>query len=75
MAGTLRSWIHYIDVRAEAGTQKEHRLVAESAKQQILEHFPSLEEYWNPHQELIELMKDVVYTPPVMKKPWWRFWR
>ncbi|NDB61142.1 thymidylate synthase (FAD), partial [bacterium] len=41
-----RSWIHYIDVRAEAGTQKEHRQVALSAQKEILMHFPSLREYW-----------------------------
>jgi thymidylate synthase (FAD) len=46
MSGTLRSWIHYIDVRAEAGTQKEHRMVALAAQGEILKHFPSLEEYW-----------------------------
>ena len=46
MSGTLRSWIHYIDVRAEAGTQKEHRQIALSAQKEILQHFPSLREYW-----------------------------
>lgn len=29
MSGSLRSWIHYIQVRTETGTQKEHRLIAE----------------------------------------------
>jgi len=47
MAGTLRSWIHYIDVRADEGTQKEHRQVAIAARKEILQHFPSLREYWN----------------------------
>jgi thymidylate synthase (FAD) len=46
MSGTLRSWIHYIDVRAEAGTQKEHRQVALAAQKEILQHFPSLRDYW-----------------------------
>ena len=46
MAGTLRSWIHYIDVRAEEGTQKEHREIAIAARKEILMHFPSLREYW-----------------------------
>ena len=46
MSGTLRSWIHYIDVRAEEGTQKEHRQIALSAQKEILQHFPSLREYW-----------------------------
>jgi len=47
MSGTLRSYIHWIDVRTEKGTQKEHRMVAESAKKEILQHFPSLREYWD----------------------------
>jgi len=47
MSGTLRSWIHYIDVRATEGTQKEHREVALSAQKGILDHFPSLTEYWS----------------------------
>jgi thymidylate synthase (FAD) len=42
MAGTLRSWLHYIKIRTEAGTQKEHRLIAEECKKIILEQFPSL---------------------------------
>ena len=51
MSGSLRSFIHYVDVRAEEGTQKEHRQVAISAREEILKHFPSLEEYWNPPKE------------------------
>ena len=47
MSGTLRSWIHYCDVRCEEGTQKEHRMVSESARKEILQHFPSLREYWS----------------------------
>ena len=46
MSGTLRSWIHYIDVRADEGTQKEHRQIAIEARKEILQHFPSLREYW-----------------------------
>lgn len=46
MSGNLRSWIHYIDVRIDPATQKEHRLIAEQCKDIILCHFPILEEYW-----------------------------
>ena len=46
MAGSLRSWIHYIDLRAANGTQKEHMIIAEQCKTIVLEHFPVLEEYW-----------------------------
>jgi len=41
MAGTIRSWLHYIQIRTEKGTQKEHREVAEQCKTAILAHFPS----------------------------------
>jgi thymidylate synthase (FAD) len=44
MSGTLRSWIHYCDLRCEAGTQKEHREVAESARRELVNHFSFLAE-------------------------------
>ena len=44
MAGTLRSWIHYINLRTAWDTQKEHREVAEACKAIIIEEFPSLSE-------------------------------
>ena len=39
MAGTLRSWIHYCALRMGNGTQKEHKIVAESAWKQLLTYF------------------------------------
>lgn len=30
MSGTIRSWIHYLSVRADEATQKEHRVIADS---------------------------------------------
>jgi thymidylate synthase (FAD) len=77
MAGTLRSWIHYIDVRAEEGTQKEHREVAIAARNEILKHFPSLEEYWYPTPptpEELEATYGVEKIEQLCKEPWWRFW-
>jgi len=44
MHGTLRSWIHYINVRTDPGTQLEHRLIAESCKQIFIEQFPIIGE-------------------------------
>ena len=35
MSGTLRSWLHYCDLRCGNGTQAEHRLIAESIKNSI----------------------------------------
>lgn len=40
MNGTLRSWMHYVDVRCHPSTQKEHREVAEKCKHILKENFP-----------------------------------
>lgn len=42
MSGSLRSWIHYCDLRMGNGTQKEHRLIAKRCWKVIGEQFPSL---------------------------------
>lgn len=42
MNGTLRSWLHYVDIRCDKATQKEHREVADMCKVVLKEHFPSL---------------------------------
>lgn len=44
MAGSLRSWIHYCDLRAANGTQKEHREIAVAIWQELVKQFPSLAE-------------------------------
>jgi len=44
MAGTLRSWIHYIDLRGANGTQKEHIEIAKACAKVISEIFPMTEE-------------------------------
>jgi thymidylate synthase (FAD) len=44
MAGTIRSWIHYILLRAGNGTQKEHRDIAIKASAVFTEQLPSLSE-------------------------------
>lgn len=43
MNGTLRSWIHYCDIRCDEATQKEHRDVAVKCRKIISDLFPSLE--------------------------------
>jgi thymidylate synthase (FAD) len=40
MAGTLRSWIHYIELRTANGTQKEHQNIALNAKDIFKQEFP-----------------------------------
>lgn len=44
MAGSLRSWIHYCQLRMANGTQKEHRIVAEQCWDIIKQHFPNVVE-------------------------------
>jgi thymidylate synthase (FAD) len=44
MSGSVRSWIHYINLRSSNGTQKEHRLIAEEAKKVFSEQFPTVSE-------------------------------
>jgi thymidylate synthase (FAD) len=44
MAGSLRSWIHYCNLRSSVETQKEHREIAIDAWHQITEQFPSLKD-------------------------------
>ena len=40
MTGTVRSWIHYIDLRSGHGTQKEHASIANMCKDIFCERFP-----------------------------------
>jgi len=45
MNGTIRSWIHYIELRGANGTQKEHQEIAHAIAQVIAEIFPSAKNY------------------------------
>jgi len=47
MNGTLRSWLHYVAIRCDAATQKEHREVADACKLEIAKAFPSMMEVLN----------------------------
>lgn len=42
MTGSIRSWLHYIDVRTDPSTQKEHREVAEECRSVLQLNFPLL---------------------------------
>ena len=44
MTGSCRSWIHYINLRSENGTQKEHMIIAEDCKKVFKEQFPTVAE-------------------------------
>ena len=42
MNGTLRSWLHYVDIRCDESTQKEHREIAEQCKVVLSSLYPNL---------------------------------
>jgi len=44
MTGSVRSWIHYIDLRSAHGTQKEHMVIAEECREVFKEQFPIISE-------------------------------
>jgi thymidylate synthase (FAD) len=44
MTGSIRSWIHYIDLRSANGTQKEHMDIAEGARNIFVEQLPIVSE-------------------------------
>ena len=45
MNGTLRSWVHYIDLRSSNGTQLEHIEVAQACAREIAKIFPLMKEF------------------------------
>ena len=44
MSGSVRSWIHYINLRSANGTQKEHMDIANACKKLFVEQFPVVSE-------------------------------
>lgn len=47
MHGTVRSWIHYCDVRCDPSTQKEHREIAIACREILFQRFPDIKESMN----------------------------
>jgi len=50
MNGTLRSWLHYVDIRCDVATQKEHREVADKCREELTKLFPNTMEAFNANQ-------------------------
>lgn len=42
MNGTVRSWLHYLDLRCGNGTQLEHKQIADKIKEIFIEQFPNI---------------------------------
>ena len=47
MNGTLRSWVHYIELRSGNGTQKEHMEIARDCAYELKAIFPMIMEFIN----------------------------
>ena len=54
MSGSVRSWMHYIDLRTGHGTQ-EHMELAEDCKKIFVEQFPVISEHWSGSKYNIEI--------------------
>jgi thymidylate synthase (FAD) len=44
MKGSVRSWIHYLELRCSPDTQKEHRIIADGIKSIFIDNFPNISE-------------------------------
>ena len=51
MQGSVRSWIHYIELRSGNGTQKEHMLVAHECARAIAPIFPLISDFIAENKE------------------------
>ena len=56
MTGNIRSWIHYIKVRATPETQEEHRKIAESIKEILIQIIPTIADAlgWNYFEPMVD---------------------
>jgi thymidylate synthase (FAD) len=54
MSGTIRSWLHYIDLRSWHGTQWEHTQIALNALQILKEQLPTIADAMWPNESLTE---------------------
>lgn len=54
MKGSIRSWIHYIEVRTDPTTQKEHREIATACATAIAEIFPMITEFTHAQEDRTE---------------------
>lgn len=42
MTGTIRSWLHYVDLRTDKGTQREHQIIAEAIRELMQKELPNV---------------------------------
>ncbi len=59
MSGTLRSWMHYIDLRTANGTQQEHKEIADACKVIFTKQFPIISQSMWPNEKSSSCWFDV----------------
>lgn len=52
MSGSVRSWIHYLNLRLSKHTQKEHRFIAEEIKKIFIDNFPNISAALNDFKDI-----------------------
>ena len=64
MTGSVRSWIHYLDLRSSNGTQKEHMEIAEAIRCIFICQFPAVAEAleWERHEDCPECFDQSMIT-------------
>jgi thymidylate synthase (FAD) len=64
MNGTVRSWIHYLQLRTEVGTQMEHREIAERCKAIFVSQLPTISEAlgWAGSGDFVDVVKGDLST-------------
>ena len=59
MTGSVRSWVHYINLRSAHGTQKEHMDIAQACKTVFIEQFPIVSEALEWRNGVVEIQKQI----------------
>ena len=62
MSGTIRSWLHYIDLRSWHGTQWEHTQIALNALEIIKQQLPTIADAMWPNESLTETPRVLGYS-------------
>mgnify|MGYP003669607852 FL=1 len=62
MSGTIRSWLHYIDLRSWHGTQWEHTQIALNALAILKEQLPTIADAMWPNESLTETPRVLGYS-------------
>lgn len=68
--GTIRSWIHYIELRSGNGTQKEHMELAKAIATAISAYFPQIENYVQKETRVVQEKKSISQWVSTVRRYW-----